>query len=130
MRICKSCGASFPTRIFIEGKERNLQRRKFCFTCSPFGKHNTSKYLGTKRVCPKHGECDFIYHEDRSPKCKKCRTEEVLTYRRGRNENLVGLFGGKCEICNYKKCVRALQFHHVEKEEKTSEKLADSKAAR
>jgi hypothetical protein len=27
--------------VLVDGKTRNLQNRKFCLDCSPFGKHNT-----------------------------------------------------------------------------------------
>ena len=30
-------------------------------------------------------------------------------------------FGGKCSICDYKKCLDALEFHHKDKEEKEHE---------
>jgi hypothetical protein len=31
-----------------------------------------------------------------------------------RKERLVELHGGRCEICGYRKCIRALTFHHVD----------------
>ena len=33
-------------------------------------------------------------------------------------EELVKYKGGKCEICGYNKCIAALEFHHLNKEEK------------
>jgi hypothetical protein len=33
-------------------------------------------------------------------------------WRQQRKINLVNLFGGKCQICDYNKCIRALEFHH------------------
>ena len=33
-------------------------------------------------------------------------------------EELVKYKGGKCEICGYNKCIEALEFHHLNREEK------------
>lgn len=41
MKICFKCNNQFPKSIIIEGKYRNLQNRKYCFECSPFGLNNT-----------------------------------------------------------------------------------------
>jgi len=41
MRTCERCGSEFPVKVSISGKIRNLQRRKYCIECSPFGGHNT-----------------------------------------------------------------------------------------
>jgi hypothetical protein len=40
MKTCRKCGNQFPKRLVIGGKERNLQNRGYCFSCSPFGGHN------------------------------------------------------------------------------------------
>jgi len=40
---CRKCGCSIQATIKIDGKSRNLCKRKFCLVCSPFGKHNTKK---------------------------------------------------------------------------------------
>jgi len=41
MPICKKCNTIFPFLIKINGQMKNLGKRKYCLTCSPFGKHNT-----------------------------------------------------------------------------------------
>lgn len=46
MPTCRSCNIDFLNQALIRGKVRNLQRRKFCLDCSPFGAHNTRKALG------------------------------------------------------------------------------------
>lgn len=43
MPTCKLCNDKFPTKITIDGKVRNLQTRKYCLNCSPFGCGNTKK---------------------------------------------------------------------------------------
>jgi hypothetical protein len=42
MKICKKCGIEFPFLVKINGVTKNLNSRKFCITCSPFGSRNTT----------------------------------------------------------------------------------------
>ena len=44
MKICKKCLKEFNPFPVIDGKKRILHNRKFCLECSPYGKHNTSKF--------------------------------------------------------------------------------------
>lgn len=57
--ICHKCNNEFPASVVIDDKRRSLSSRKFCFQCSPFGKHNTKKL--DKSIC--------IY------RCGNCRVE-------------------------------------------------------
>ena len=41
MPICLKCDKDFPNFLIIDGKKRNLSKRKYCVDCSPFGHHNT-----------------------------------------------------------------------------------------
>ena len=34
--------------------------------------------------------------------------------RTSRKITLINMFGGKCSICGYNKCIAALQFHHID----------------
>lgn len=40
-KICRKCNKEFPYHKKINGKVRNLNSRKFCLDCSPFGSRNT-----------------------------------------------------------------------------------------
>ena len=42
MKICQNCLKQYNPTPTIDGKRRILYNRKFCFDCSPFGKHNTA----------------------------------------------------------------------------------------
>ena len=42
----------------------------------------------------------------------------VKEHRKRVKEELVAYKGGKCEICGYDKCIAALDFHHINPEEK------------
>lgn len=45
-------------------------------------------------------------------------TEAVTKARQKRKSDLVYIHGGKCSFCGYNKCIGALQFHHINPEEK------------
>lgn len=45
-------------------------------------------------------------------------SSNVSEFRRRRKENLIKLYGGKCSLCGYNKCNGALEFHHINPEEK------------
>lgn len=44
--------------------------------------------------------------------------DKVKKWRKETKARLVEAFGGKCGICNYSKCIEALEFHHLEPSQK------------
>src|SRR4051812_36540027 len=68
--------------------------------------------------CPKHGHVKHVFTKRGETVCSKCATERVTKHRQGMKKLLVELLGGKCRICGYNKCVRSLQFHHLDKSQK------------
>lgn len=44
--------------------------------------------------------------------CKSCNKDAVIERTQTNKRKAVEHFGGKCNRCGYKKCVRALHFHH------------------
>lgn len=71
------------------------------------------------KECPRHGETVFYYdNHSNIYRCKECRKEAVSSKRRRNKLALIEYKGGKCQICGYDKCVDALEFHHINKEEK------------
>lgn len=100
MLICQKCKESFPHRVWIDGKLRVINRRKYCLECSPFGEHNT-RQIELKR--PKDKEKYRRWQQ-------KARIE--------RKSKLVALLGGKCKKCGYDKCPAAFDFHHIDPETK------------
>lgn len=69
-------------------------------------------------LCKKHGLTEFVLRKDGNYRCKKCSSESVDNRRRKLKHELVKYKGGKCEICGYDKCEAALEFHHLNPEEK------------
>ena len=118
MPVCKKCGVYFPNRVIIDNKERNLGSRKYCLCCSPFGRNNRKTLekiqndvciiCGKKLVGSQTHYCS-----------KKCKNKSMWTIRRWRiKKKLIDLMGGKCEVCGYDKCMAALEFHHIDVNEK------------
>lgn len=100
-KICLNCNGEFQTKIEIDGKSRNCQRRKYCLTCSPFGSGNTKKLHQKKKG------------RDRVRDKERYRTWQKRT-RLERKRKLVEMHGGCCSKCSYKKCLAALEFHHTD----------------
>lgn len=71
-----------------------------------------------ERECKIHG---LTKHNRRSPsgwRCVICASAAVARRRRKIKEILVEESGGKCAICGYDKCLAALQFHHLDPDQK------------
>lgn len=49
---------------------------------------------------------------------KKNNSDSVVSWRKRAKIKLVEYKGGKCECCGYNKCVGAMEFHHLNSEEK------------
>lgn len=43
---------------------------------------------------------------------------DVKNYRSNRKKDMIYIMGDKCQICGYNKCQSALEFHHINPEEK------------
>ena len=74
--------------------------------------------MGEIRFCKKHGYTEFTLDSHNNWRCKKCRSEAVQKRREKLKLMAIEYKGGKCEICGYNKCPDALEFHHVNPEEK------------
>lgn len=96
MPTCTKCGEFFKNLVVVDGKERNLQRRKFCLECSPFRSHNT-RDLNKERPIRLSKSVAYVRERRHDIKSK------AIEYR-----------GGKCVICGYDRCNRALEFHHLD----------------
>jgi transposase len=64
--------------------------------------------------CRQHGMTSFVLEGRGYYRCKRCRLERVGRRRRTIKTRLVAEAGGKCVICGYCRCHRALQFHHLD----------------
>ena len=75
------------------------------------------------KECKRHGETSHKISGKKEPRlrCLKC----IRLYKRKQlhtiKVNLVQQFGGKCEMCAYDKCLRSLEFHHLDPSAKSFE---------
>lgn len=115
-RACLKCGMQIPVVIKLQGRNRNLQRRKYCLQCSPFGKHNTvalhiPRQIGTItsitcRLCDR----PIKNNSANRTRCMSCNTK----IRRIRAKMAaVKLLGGKCQECGFSGHLAAFEFHHI-----------------
>ena len=109
MRPCELCSAPIPLKIEVDGKVRNLQRRHYCLTCSPFGAHNTRRLTDQ----PTAEERQQRLLEQRRAKGRRRYRRYQKQARRARKVLLMNLLGGCCQICGYNRdCPAAYDFHH------------------
>ncbi len=77
------------------------------------------------RLCPRckteKSLTDFYNRRDgngNSPYCKSCHKDQTIERQRAFKLKCLEYKGGKCEICGYCKSVYALEFHHLNPDEK------------
>lgn len=89
------------------------------------GQHNENNLFNTskEKQCLICGE-KFITNNPKRKYCFNCSPNDIPAADRLRNikriikHKLIMYKGGKCEICGYDKCEGALQFHHLNPQEK------------
>ena len=74
------------------------------------------------KECPIHGLTEFTFYKTSSHngqfKCNKCEVELSTLKNQKRKIKAVEYKGGKCELCKYDKNISALEFHHLNPDEK------------
>lgn len=70
------------------------------------------------RTCFKHGACSHYLSSEGRWRCKKCRVESVQRRRDKLKQRAIEYKGGKCQVCGYNKYPGALEFHHLNPNEK------------
>jgi hypothetical protein len=105
-RKCE-CGNVIPVSIIFNGQKKYLTNRKRCLKCSPFRLERASQNKDTNNP-----------YKDWDENEKKKFSIYISTKGRVKKEELVGLYGGGCVICGYRKCLRALSFHHLDPKQK------------
>lgn len=76
-------------------------------------------------MCPKcKNECNIDEFYNRRGKtggsvyCKKCTSTQVVERTKKLKQSMVDYKGGCCQICGYDKYIGALDFHHINPNEK------------
>ena len=105
----------------------HLRNNSFRNCCEKIEKkvNSTNLEMGVCLICQKTFQKINFGHNrkfcfDCSPKydIKEGRSQNISQIRRSIKKELVKYKGGKCEKCNYDKSINALQFHHINPEEK------------
>lgn len=83
--------------------------------------------IKNKRItknCKIHGEVDHRLvtknkeHKKYAYRCVKCASLAVQKRRDKLKILAVDYKGGQCSLCGYNKCIKALEFHHLDPNEK------------
>ena len=115
MPQCRKCSSPFLNHVVIDGKVRNLCRRKYCLDCSSFGSHNTRRLEGlaraiqekTARLCR---VCGRVVRKTVSD--TRCNTCDTKVRRICMKMLAVEYLGGKCNSCGWVGSLVAFDFHH------------------
>ena len=129
MKKCIKCNEQMPFRMKVDDKWRNLQNRKYCLTCSPWGTHNTKKiekpeYNGIGKECCKCKEVrplsDFWKKNSKRIQsfCKFCQSQMQVASWQEKKKEAILYKGGKCSKCGYNQNYAAMDFHHNDPKEK------------
>lgn len=134
MRVCELCGSKIPYKVWVNGKRKNLQRRRYCLQCSPFGSHNTKELRrgedgkpitvavargieGTEITCYRCSRV-YVYDKRKGHGLTICNSCSANRRRIETKQRCLEYKGGKCQRCGYNKCLDALGFHHLDPKEK------------
>lgn len=121
--LCLECNATF--------KKQNYESKKFCSrSCAAT---NNNKKFPKRKV---EGKCKLCFKSISTQKrfcsedCKlnfkiknlkldlKPNNQAVIEWRQRLKIRAVEYKGGSCSKCNYSKCIAALEFHHLDPNEK------------
>jgi hypothetical protein len=123
-KTCGKCGKKIPSSAWIDGRKKtNLQHRRYCLECSPFGSRNTRRLEQVRRseeldiTCRTCGK-PLSPNQRKGRRCWNCCFAERAENRLDRAYAIVG---DRCWRCGYTRGRagrRILDFHHVDRTEK------------
>lgn len=111
MNTCLKCGEQFKNRVFINGVEKTLNKRKYCLKCSPFGARNTKRLHLPQRGEDAKKQCPLCGREFDWTKNNVCSTCRTFKRREQQRTKAVDYCGGKCSNCKNND-YDVLTFHH------------------
>ncbi len=71
-----------------------------------------------RKITGRAVETILKYIVTKKPTKKLTSSESVINWRKRTKRKLIEYKGGSCELCGYSKCDRALEFHHLNPDEK------------
>lgn len=125
---CKQCGGQIPNWAKVEGRSVNLQNRRYCLVCSPYGARLKNRKTGDIKTCSRCMEPLLLkeFYPRRkmegagnlSPWCRACYRKDAAVRSKSFKEQCVQYKGGSCIRCGYSKYSGALEFHHRDPSQK------------
>ena len=133
---CKNCGKVFDLCVVDEyGYIVSRYSRSYCFECAPENSGNGSRFAHKHKYKEDNGvlfrqcsmcnkfkeinEANFLITNTRKLNaCKNCQYQHNNRKYQKRKQELVDLKVGECQICGYKNCIGALDFHHLDPSQK------------
>lgn len=116
---CKECGEHIPQKIFEHDTVvKTSSNRKYCYECVPYV---SRKYKETnKETNSRCIDCgrEYLYERNKGHTKERCNSCMQSKRRRRIKEELIKYKGGCCSKCGYNKCIDALEFHHLDPDEK------------
>ncbi len=97
---CKDCNLKFKQRAV---KPQKMNNKPNCSKCGVEKNHSNT-------FSPKEGMW--------SPQCRQCLRAKGMKSETKLKQQCVDYKGGKCQVCGYKNCLAALDFHHLNPNEK------------
>lgn len=97
--VCLTGKRCLPSGIISENEEDNTHYK--CSKCNKIQEINNENFY-------------FRKNKKVHPWCRKCNDSHSLQRARDIKQKCAQYKGGKCIICNYNKCIGALEFHHVD----------------
>jgi hypothetical protein len=112
-----ACGARIPLSAQVDGKVRNLQSRRRCLACLPFGVGRWSGHkVDPSENAEKKRKRATAWYRRRRSVMGRCPVADVKARRK---KHLLLLAGATCRLCGYNKCPSALHFHHIDSKTKS-----------
>ncbi len=108
---CSNCGAIKPISQFYRYKN---YYRSYCKECA-------YKHTQKRRLDPIKKESDNKRLREDYNKRPEIRKKKLISYKQRLiriKRDAVNYKGGKCQICGYNNCMTALEFHHLDPNEK------------
>lgn len=111
LRVDPSTARKWVARLGLETKHQRTKRE-----AAEARERGAGELI---RACPSHGITLFRIDSRGSYRCGRCNSERVMARRRAIKRILTDELGGRCLLCGYDACDRALEFHHVDPAEKS-----------
>ena len=125
-KCCQKCYKQIPSSIEVNDVRYSIfTKRRYCFDCSPWKGRNNQKlesYDSINKICTICKEQKLRSEfSDTESRCKPCLNNIIRIKRIVFKEKCLAYLTPYCSVCGYKKCIAALQFHHLDKTSKKFE---------